>query len=161
MNFNGSVSLRNLECISNCSPIKKPYLGTNPSFSCDNTPHPSEIISVYKRFCTMSELPTPSEGSSHGKMCCPTCIPTSLHALTIFLVPSIYIFCPSLLSYHVSPLASARRPFQQPLTSLAPHCYECCINVCALSLDAHISCCRQSCESTRQTFSSISGPRFS
>jgi hypothetical protein len=142
LNSNGSVSLRNLECISNCSPIKKPNPGTNPSFSCDNKPHPSEIISVSKRFCTMSELPTPSEGSSHGKMCCPTYNPTSLHALTIFLVPSIYICCPSLLSYHVSLLASAIMPIQQPLTSLAPPSYECCINVCALSLDAHIFCCR-------------------
>jgi hypothetical protein len=148
--------------------IKVPKLGNNPSIGCDIKFQPSEIISVSKRFCTMSELPTPSEGSSHGKTCCPIYSPVSLSVSTIIQVPSIYIYCTvsstvsniipvsSIYIYCPGSLLVSGKMLLQPtsfgylyniifrrcnLYVLTPLRYVCYIFVCALTLYAQILYC--------------------
>jgi hypothetical protein len=145
--------------------IKEPKLGNNPSTGCDIKFQPSEIISVSKRFCTMSELPTPSEGSSHGKICCPIYSHVSLSVAIIIPVSSIYINCTVFLTLSniipvssiyiycpVSLLVSGKMPLQPTffgysyniitrrcnLYVLTPLSYVCYIFVCALTLYAQI-----------------------
>jgi hypothetical protein len=133
-----------------CLLIKEPKLGINLSIGCDIKLHPSEIISVSKRFCTMSELPTPSEGSSHGKICCPIYSPVFLPVSIIIPVPSIYIYCPvSLLVSCIMPLQPAFFSYAYNIIScrrnfyvLTPPSYVCYIFVCALTLYAQILYCR-------------------